>query len=151
HVCMTSPPVRADDDGDLVDHAPAPILSGLDRAQDRMPRFARVPGRMPARRAVKAADLPARLAHARLHPTTAGPQALLAPLDGARGLGDTDLVEVRADRRHGSRPPRTVASCIRNLPPARRAPPKRSAFPLPAPPGSDRTGMRSNRPAASPR
>jgi hypothetical protein len=60
-----------------------------------------VPRRVPVRRRVAAADLPAGLAHAQVKPAVAGLQALLAAGDVLGELGDLDLVEVRAgDRCH---------------------------------------------------
>src|SRR5262245_46778760 len=86
-----------EDERDLVDEAPAPVLAGLGRADDRMTGFVRVLRRMPVRRLVAAADLPADLAHPKMEPAIAGRQAVLAAGDRLGQLGDLDLVEVGAD------------------------------------------------------
>jgi hypothetical protein len=48
-----------DDKGNLVYVAPAPVLSGLKRKYDRMPVVGRVLARVPVRRGIAAANLPA--------------------------------------------------------------------------------------------
>jgi hypothetical protein len=53
-------------------------------------------GRVPVRGVVTTADLPAALAHPKVHPAAADLQAFLAACDRHRQLGDGDLVEVRA-------------------------------------------------------
>ena len=60
--------VFADDERDLVEVAPAPVLAGLGRPDDRVSRAARVSRGVLVRRAVAAADVAARLAHAQVHP-----------------------------------------------------------------------------------
>src|SRR5436190_2707249 len=92
--------VRVDDERDLVDVAPAPVLARLGRADDRMGGLVEVRGRVPVRRVVAAADVPAGLAHAQMHPPAAGPQALLAAGDLGRKLGHGDAVGVRANLIH---------------------------------------------------
>ena len=52
---------------------------------------------MLTRRAVAAADVPAGLAHAQVHPPATGFQALLAAGDLGGRLEELDLAEVRAD------------------------------------------------------
>src|SRR5215204_1072616 len=88
------------DERHLVDHAPGPLLAGLDGAQHRMRRFARVRAGVTIRRGVAAADLAALLAHAEMHPAVAGLQALLAAGDVLRRVHEVDVVLVGAAR-HG--------------------------------------------------
>ena len=83
---------------DLVDEAPAPVLTGLRRAGDRMADLGRVCARMSVRRRVATADLAAALAHAQVKPAAADLQALLAAGDRRRKLRDRDLVEMAAGR-----------------------------------------------------
>src|SRR5580765_168180 len=95
------PSARPDAEGNLVDVAPAPVLAGLRRADDRMAALVGVRGRVLVRRGVAAADLRARHAHAQMHPAAADLQALLATLDLVREGRELDLVEVAAGRSHG--------------------------------------------------
>ena len=87
---------RGDDEHDLVDRAPAPVLARLDRAQDGMPLRARVLRRMLVGRTVTAADLAAALTHPQVHPAGAGGEAFLGAFDPPGGLGEDDLVLMRA-------------------------------------------------------
>src|SRR5207248_10793590 len=80
----------------LVDYAPAPVLTGLDRAKDRVVLAVRVLARVTVRRAVAAADLAAGLAHAQVQPPAADLQALLAALDRLGRRRYLDPVEVAA-------------------------------------------------------
>src|SRR5207248_3241941 len=68
----------------LVDVAPAPVLAGLRGADDRMTTLTGVRSRVPVRRRVAAADLPAGHAHAEVNPCAPDLQALFAPFDGLR-------------------------------------------------------------------
>src|SRR5262245_20955157 len=63
-----------------------------------MRRGAGVRSRVPVRRVVAAADMPAVEADAEVEPQPADLQAVLAALGGRRQLGDGDLVEMGADR-----------------------------------------------------
>ena len=101
-----------DNECHLVNEAPAPVLTRLRRAGDRMSLLARMPARVAIGRRIAAADLPARHAHAEMKPPTSNPQALLAPHNGVRQLDDTDLVDVIAGCRH--------AGAIRSTNEARR-------------------------------
>src|SRR5581483_11984607 len=103
-LCLRLTPASSDDERDLVDVAPAPVLARLRRAGDRVARLGRVTRGVAIRRGVAAADLPAGLAHPQVNPPGADLQALLAAGDRLRQLGDPDLVEVRALRwsRHTS-------------------------------------------------
>jgi len=56
---------------------------------------------MPIRRRIAAADLPAGLAQAQVHPAAADLQALLAARDGALRLQEDDLVEMGTGDSHG--------------------------------------------------
>src|SRR5438270_7401787 len=103
------PSCRIDHERDLVHVTPAPVLTGLRGARDRMAVLARVLGRVPVRRRVAAADLPAGLAHAQVHPAGADLQALLAAGDRLGQGRVLDLVEVAADA-HANR--RTKASAV---------------------------------------
>ena len=86
-----------DDEGDLVDVAPAPVLARLGRTRNWMVVRRSVTARMPIRRRVAATDLPAAHAHPKMHPRAADLQALLAA-DDRRWKGcDLDRVEVAAD------------------------------------------------------
>src|SRR5439155_22063604 len=69
---------RLDDEPHLVEVAPAPVLSRLGGADDRMTGLVHVRGRVPVGRGVAATDLAAAHAHAQLHPARADLQALLA-------------------------------------------------------------------------
>src|SRR5438552_2693772 len=63
---------------DLVDIAPAPVLAGLERGDDRMLRRMVVLGRVLVLRVVATADVAAGPAQAKVHPGVAGCEALLA-------------------------------------------------------------------------
>src|SRR5436309_6231787 len=65
----------------LVEVAPAPVLAGLGGANDRMAALASMRGRVLVRRRVAAADLPARHAHAQMHPAASDLQALLTAVE----------------------------------------------------------------------
>src|ERR1019366_5461894 len=67
----------AQDEGDLVDRAPGPVLAGLDRAHDRMGGLGGVARGVLVGRGVTAADLAAGATDAQVHPTPAHLQALL--------------------------------------------------------------------------
>jgi hypothetical protein len=103
----------------LVDVAPAPALTGLDRAGDRVVALVGVAARVPVRRGVAAPDRAARLAHAEMEPPVARLQALLAAEDGGRWFDDHDLVEMSATRHSGI----TVAIRLRATAARTREPP----------------------------
>src|SRR5690349_21617440 len=55
----------------LVDEAPAPVLSGLEGLNDRMPALVEVLAGVPVRRRVAASDVAAREAEPEMHPLAA--------------------------------------------------------------------------------
>src|SRR6476659_2626744 len=75
-----------EDECDLVDIAPAPILAGFDRADDRVRCRVMVRSRMTIRGIVAAADVPTGEADPEVQPLAAVAQALLAAVDGRRKL-----------------------------------------------------------------
>src|ERR1700693_4564558 len=77
------PKNRSEHEGDFVDVAPRPVLARLGGLHDRMADGTKVRGRVAVRRAVAAGDVPARLAHAQVHPGGSDLQAVLA--SGNRG------------------------------------------------------------------
>src|SRR4029078_6782231 len=81
---------------ELIRVAPAPVLSGLQRADDLVPARMRVRGRVLVRRAVAAADVAALQADAQVQPLAAHAQAVLAAVGRFRQLGDLDRVYVGA-------------------------------------------------------
>src|SRR5262245_2423078 len=74
---------RRDFDGLLVGEAPAPTLVRLERGDDRVLGLMVVPGRVPVRRAVAAADVATRQAQSQMHPSAAGLHAFFTPQWGA--------------------------------------------------------------------
>src|SRR5262249_5958041 len=70
----------------LIQVAPAPGFARLERPDHRVPGRREVPGGVPLRRGVAAADMPAGQAEPQVHPAGPLPQAVLAALPGA-GLG----------------------------------------------------------------
>jgi hypothetical protein len=80
---------------DLVNIAPHPILSRLDRAHERMLAAVEVLGRVLVARIIAAADVATRQAHAQMYPLGAHLQAFLAAVCAARDIADG--VEMRAD------------------------------------------------------
>src|SRR5690349_7373390 len=92
---MSSDPV--DDESDLVEVAPAPVLARLERADDRVLGRALMGGRVAVRRVVAATDVPALQADAEVQPLAPDAQAVLAAGDLRGQLAELDLVEVRAD------------------------------------------------------
>src|SRR5690349_24508151 len=73
-------------DDRLVHVAPLPVLAGLERPDDGVPRLREVRRRVLVRRAVAATDVPARLAHPQVEPAVAPLPALRAP-----GIGRLDV------------------------------------------------------------
>ena len=71
---------------DLVHVAPAPVLIRLERLDDGVPGGVEVGGGVPVLRVVAAADVPADLAQAQVHPLVAYPQAVLAAVGARRDL-----------------------------------------------------------------
>src|SRR5437868_325957 len=84
---------------DRVDVAPGPILARLGGPDERMSHLVEVRGRVPVRRRVAAADLPARQAHAEVHPAVARLQALLAAEQRIGQLDDLHALDMRATHR----------------------------------------------------
>ena len=73
-----------DDETDLVDVAPGPLLASLQRADDRVRRPNRMRSRMTVRRRVAAADMAAFEADPQMEPLAAHLQALLAAVHRLR-------------------------------------------------------------------
>ena len=100
-------------DVDFIHVAPAPVLAGFDRLDQRMARHVEMLGGVFVFRRVATADVSACEAHAQVHPATADAQAVFASLAG-RGDG-VDLVEVRTGRGHAvfleRRPPPVASPC----------------------------------------
>src|SRR6476469_7345624 len=86
-----------DDECDLVDVAPVPVLTRLERADDRVRRGVRMCAGVAVGRVVAAADVPAGQADPEMEPLAAHSQAILATVDGGGQLVDGDLVEMGAD------------------------------------------------------
>ena len=86
-----------DDERNLVDVAPAPVLAGLERTNDRVRRGVVVRGRVPVGGVVAAADMPAGQADPEMQPFAARAQAILAAVNRRRQLADADLVQVATD------------------------------------------------------
>jgi hypothetical protein len=91
------------DERHLVHVAPAPVLSRLCGADNRMARFARMAACVAVGRRVAAADLPACRAHSKVQPRATDLEALLASGDGGREDGHANLIEVVADGHLGDR------------------------------------------------
>ena len=89
---------------ELIRIAPEPLLTGFERADERMLRGAEVFGRVPTRRIIAAADVSAGLAHPKVDPGAASFQALHTAV--ATWGYIADLVQVRAIAWHGNSPPR---------------------------------------------
>src|SRR5439155_6511747 len=68
----------------VVEVAPPPILPGLERPDHRVAGLVVVPGGMPLRGGVAAADVPAGQAQAKVHPARALLEALLASVRCSR-------------------------------------------------------------------
>src|SRR5262249_53140961 len=79
---------------EVVDVAPEPRLARFERAHDRVGRRVEVLGGVAVRRAVAAADVAARLAHAQVDPPPTDREAVLATVGVRRDR--LDGVEVRA-------------------------------------------------------
>src|SRR5215216_2217564 len=86
-----------EDEADLVEVAPAPVLARFHRPCDGMVVVAGVATGVAVGGGVAAADLTAGLTHALMDPPAAGLEALLAALDRTGWLGQVDLVQVGAD------------------------------------------------------
>src|SRR5215470_9169958 len=84
---------------DLIDEAPAPVLPGFERGNDRMLRRTEMLGRVLVLRFVAASDVSARPAQAQMRPAVSHGEAFLAARR-VRRIGH-DEVEVLAVRRHG--------------------------------------------------
>jgi hypothetical protein len=83
---------------DLVDEAPAPLLSGLDRSYERMLAGPGVRARVAVGRAVTTADLAALQADAQMQPPISRGQAILTSGDGLGELSDASVAEMAAGR-----------------------------------------------------
>ena len=94
----------------LVDEAPAPVLAGFERLHDGVLRGTKMLRRVPIRRIVAAANVPADHAEPKMYPLRADPEAVFAAV-GARG-DLAYLIEMRAAP-HGS----TVGARRPYLPP----------------------------------
>ena len=81
---------------DLVQEAPAPILAGLQRADQRVAAASSVGARVAVGRVVAAADLAALEADSQMQPWASRGQAILAARDGFRELGDVNVIEMCA-------------------------------------------------------
>src|SRR5215204_1003659 len=81
-------------DEEVVHVAVAPLLARLERLDDGVLRGVKVFGGVPVRRAVTAADVPARLAEPQVNPTVARLQTVLTTACARRDF--TKLAEVRA-------------------------------------------------------
>jgi hypothetical protein len=88
----------AQDEHQLIDVAPGPLLSRFGGADDRVVRVVVVRGCMAARGIVAAADVAADLAHPQMHPAHSLGQALFAALDLIRQLEHFDSIDMRAGR-----------------------------------------------------
>src|ERR1700726_1734892 len=86
---VLAPGYLGEDEGDLVDDAPGPVLARLDRAHDRVLGLRGVVRGMFVGRGVTAPDLSASATDTQVQPATADLQALLAPgnLRAGRDLG----------------------------------------------------------------
>src|SRR5205823_14652376 len=102
-----------------------PALTGLDRADDRMPALAGMPARVAIRRRVAAADVPAAAAGSQVQPCAADRETVLAARHVIRPFDD-DLIEMRA-RDHRCPPRLGLESSTHPWPsgssPSRRSPP----------------------------
>lgn len=87
---------------DPIDVAPGPLLAGLERPDDRVTRGVRMRGRMPVRRLVAAADVPAIQANPQVEPLLSRCEALLAPVDGVRKFEELDATAMAAPKHEGS-------------------------------------------------
>src|SRR5437762_3741656 len=97
-----------DDERHLVDVAPRPVLTGLQRAHDRVVAGGGVLARVLVGGRVAAAHVAARPAGAQVHPPPADLEAVLTPGNRLRRI-DSDLVQMGAGGHHPSnpRPPRS--------------------------------------------
>lgn len=84
--------------GDLINVAPAPTLTRLDRLHDRVARVMKMFGGVLILRLVAATDVAAGAAQSQMHPIVSHRQTFLAP----RGAGGdlVNLIEMRASRSH---------------------------------------------------
>src|SRR5271167_1366314 len=85
----------------VVEVAVGPVLTGLDRADDRMSAQARVCRGVPVRRGVTASHVTAAATDPQMHPRRSDRQTVLAPDHLLRSL-DEDLLEMRANDHHAS-------------------------------------------------
>jgi hypothetical protein len=88
--------ISVEDERDLVEVAPAPVLAGLERADDRMRCGVMVGGCMAVGGLVAAADVTAGEADPRMEPLTAVAQTVLAAVDRGRELVHLDLIKMGA-------------------------------------------------------
>ena len=76
-----------DDHRHLVEIAPAPVLPGLERADQRVPARPMMGGGVAVGRVVTAAHVPAGQTDAQMQPDAPRAQAVLAPVDAGRQFG----------------------------------------------------------------
>src|SRR5206468_836919 len=77
---------------DLIDEAPRPVLSRLQRSDDRMPAGLRVRRGVAIGRVVAASNVPALQADAQVQPLLAGEKAVLTAVDRLGELSDSNVV-----------------------------------------------------------
>src|SRR5215207_1102971 len=77
---------------EVIDVAPGPLLARLERADQRVTALVRVGGGMAVGRVVAAPDLSALEADPQMQPRVAHGQTLLTALDGLGQLLDLDLI-----------------------------------------------------------
>ena len=104
-----------DDEAELIDVAPAPVLAGFHGASDGMVVLAGVAAGVAAWRGIAAANSAAGLAHPQVDPPAASLEAFLAAGYRSRRLGELDLVYVGADR-HFHRSLIAVVSAAHSVP-----------------------------------
>src|SRR5438309_479583 len=85
-------------DYDLVDVAPAPVLTGLERLDDGVAGSMEMFGSVCVLRGVAAANVPANKTLAQVYPAISNFQAILATISARRNF--SNLVEVRTIRCH---------------------------------------------------
>lgn len=83
-----------DDHPDLVEVAPAPVLAGLERVDQRVAGLSIVRCRVLVRRVIATPNMATAEADPQMQPYSARPQAVLAARDSLGKLCDLDLVEM---------------------------------------------------------
>src|SRR5581483_4522457 len=92
---------RYEPEHQLVHVAPAPVLAGFRRADERVPARVEVGCGVLARRVVATADVAALLAHPQVYPAHPEGEAFLAARDVLGQLEEADGVEMAARGGHG--------------------------------------------------